>query len=110
MNKEKMYELAKKHFNNRYIPIPEIEEFEYGTVYDETEELKTKCITDRDGFLIDEYDYIETIRFALYDYLVYTNEQYKIIIRYPYDWSVPEDKEIEIEISVNRKTIHFDYE
>ena len=109
MTKEKMYESAKGHVEN-ILPMPKIEEFNYGTTYDETDELKTRYKIGSDGCLMYEYDYIETVKYPICDYLSYSNEQYKINIRYPYDWYIPEDKQIEIEIVSNRKVVYFNYE
>lgn len=74
-NDKILYELSKKYVEDLGYKMPKFEEFKEYKDYDEYDELKTKCVTDEDGFLIDEYDYIKTERYLIDKGVRFSNEE-----------------------------------
>ena len=71
MEKEKLYELGKRGFEQALGYIPDIEECEYYTVKDSCDEIVTKFIRDEYGNVVDDYQVEETFEWVAEERLKY---------------------------------------
>ena len=77
MNKEKLYELGKKGFEQALGYIPDIEKCNFYTVKDSCDEIVTKFIRDEWGTAVDSYDVEETFEWIAEYHLEYTVTSFK---------------------------------